>query len=228
VAESTPTTADEVPIMELLVIVLDRGASDLHVTSGTEPTIRLNGQLQRLDQYPRLLPDQLQRMVYSILTQKQRERLENDLDLDFSYSVPGVARFRANLFIQRGAYGAVFRIIPFEIKSVDDLGLPQQVKQFAIKPRGLILVTGPTGSGKSTSLAALIDIIETFPPTKFSDLCEGCGGFGDVIVPTKTPGITAPITDGATSVSGTLAERPCSSKSGRCWRTTSGISKRPL
>jgi twitching motility protein PilT len=159
VAESKPTMADEVPIMELLEIVLDRGASDLHVTSGTEPTIRMNGQLQRLDQYPRLLPDQLQRMIYSILTQKQRERLEQDLELDVSYSLPGRARFRVNVYYQRDAVGAAFRLIPFDLRSIEDLGLPKQVEDFARIARGLVLVTGPTGSGKSTTLASLVDII---------------------------------------------------------------------
>jgi twitching motility protein PilT len=159
VAESKPTMADEVPIMELLEIVLDRGASDLHVTSGTEPTIRMNGQLQRLDQYPRLLPDQLQRMIYSILTQKQRERLEQDLELDVSYSLPGRARFRVNVYYQRDAVGAAFRLIPFDLRSIEDLGLPKKVEDFARIARGLVLVTGPTGSGKSTTLASLVDII---------------------------------------------------------------------
>jgi twitching motility protein PilT len=152
-------TAQDVPILELLEIVLERGASDLHITSGSAPTIRMHGSLQRLDQYPRLQPDQLQRMIYSILTQKQRERLEQNLELDMSYSLPGKARFRVNVYFQRDALGAAFRLIPFEIKSVDDLALPSQVEGLARLPRGLVLVTGPTGSGKSTTLAALVDIV---------------------------------------------------------------------
>jgi twitching motility protein PilT len=150
---------EAVAIMELLETVLERGASDLHVTSGTPPTIRVHGSLLRLDQYPKLTPDELQRMIYSILTQKQRERLEQDLELDVSYSLPGKARFRVNVYFQRDALGAAFRLIPFEIKSIDDLGLPGQIEDFARLPRGLVLVTGPTGSGKSTTLASLVDVI---------------------------------------------------------------------
>jgi twitching motility protein PilT len=158
-AETKMTTGThEVPIPELLEIVVDRGASDLHLTTGTPPVIRLNGVLHRLD-YPHLEPDQLQRMIYSILTQKQRERLEQDLELDVSYALPGKGRFRVNVYFQRDALGAAFRMIPFEIKSVEQLGLPRQVEDFARLPRGLVLVTGPTGSGKSTTLAALVDIV---------------------------------------------------------------------
>jgi twitching motility protein PilT len=157
----TETRSRDVPIPELLEIVVDRGASDLHLTSGTAPVVRLNGQLQRLQEYPALEPDQLQRMIYSILTQKQRERLEQDLELDVSYALPGRGRFRVNVYFQRDSLGAAFRMIPFEIKRVDQLGLPAQIEDFARLPRGLVLVTGPTGSGKSTTLAALIDVINS-------------------------------------------------------------------
>jgi twitching motility protein PilT len=150
---------EAVAIMELLEAVLERGASDLHVTSGTPPTIRVHGSLIRLDQYPKLTPEELQRMIYSILAQKQRERLEQELELDVSYSLPGKARFRVNVYFQRDAMGAAFRLIPFEIKSIEDLGLPMQIEEFARLPRGLVLVTGPTGSGKSTTLASLVDVI---------------------------------------------------------------------
>jgi twitching motility protein PilT len=150
---------EAVAIMELLEAVLERGASDLHVTSGTPPTIRVHGSLLRLDQYPNLTPEELQRMIYSILSQKQRERLEQELELDVSYSLPGKARFRVNVYFQRDAMGAAFRLIPFEIKSIEDLGLPMQIEDFARLPRGLVLVTGPTGSGKSTTLASLVDVI---------------------------------------------------------------------
>jgi twitching motility protein PilT len=150
---------EAVAIMELLEVVLERGASDLHITSGTPPTIRVHGSLQRLDQYPKLTPEELQRMIYSILAQKQRERLEQELELDVSYSLPGKARFRVNVYFQRDALGAAFRLIPFEIKSIEDLGLPMQIEEFARLPRGLVLVTGPTGSGKSTTLASLVDVI---------------------------------------------------------------------
>ena len=153
--------ATEVPVAELLEQVVDRGASDLHLTSGTPPVLRMNGVLHRLDTYPRLEPDQLQRMIYSILTQKQRERLEQDLELDISYALPGKGRFRVNVYFQRDSLGAAFRMIPFEIKSIQDLGLPAQIEDFARLPRGLVLVTGPTGSGKSTTLASLVDVINS-------------------------------------------------------------------
>ncbi len=160
-AAETTTGSREVPIPELLEIVIDRGASDLHLTTGSPPVIRMNGVLHRLEDYPQLEPDHLQRMVYSILTQRQRERLEQDLELDVSYALPGKGRFRVNVYFQRDALGAAFRMIPFEIKTVQQLGLPQQVGDFARLPRGLVLVTGPTGSGKSTSLAALVDIVNS-------------------------------------------------------------------
>jgi twitching motility protein PilT len=161
-AETAQTTGTrDVPIPELLEMVVDRGASDLHLTTGTPPVVRLNGVLHRLENYERLEPDQLQRMIYSILTQRQRERLEQDLELDVSYALPGKGRFRVNVYFQRDALGAAFRMIPFEIKSVEQLGLPRQVEDFARLPRGLVLVTGPTGSGKSTTLAALVDIVNS-------------------------------------------------------------------
>ncbi len=161
-AETAQTTGiRDVPIPELLEVVVDRGASDLHLTTGSPPAIRLNGVLHRLEDYANLEPDQLQRMIYSILTQRQRERLEQDLELDVSYALPGKGRFRVNVYFQRDALGAAFRMIPFEIKSVEQLGLPRQVEDFARLPRGLVLVTGPTGSGKSTTLAALVDIVNS-------------------------------------------------------------------
>ena len=147
------------PISELLEIVLERGGSDLHLTSGSSPAIRVNGSLERREEDPALDPEQIQRMLYSILQQKQRERFEQELELDTSYSLPGKARFRVNVYLQRDSMGAAFRLIPFEIKTVEDLGLPQQAGDFARLPRGLVLVTGPTGSGKSTTLAALVDIV---------------------------------------------------------------------
>jgi twitching motility protein PilT len=150
-----------VPIQELLGHVLALDASDLHVTVGAKPTVRIHGDLKPLDQYEILEPDQVRRMVYAILTQRQRERLEQDLELDLSYSLPGRGRFRVNVYFQRDALGAAFRFIPFVIRTVDELGLPPQVGDFARLPRGLVLVTGPTGSGKSTTLASLIDVVNT-------------------------------------------------------------------
>jgi twitching motility protein PilT len=163
----TPMTATpreeptQVPVAELLEHVLKLSASDLHITAGSAPVVRINGALRRLDQYPALESEELQRMVYSILTQKQRERLEQELELDVSYSLPGKARFRVNVYFQRDALGAAFRLIPFEITSIERLGLPRQVEDFARLPRGLVLVTGPTGSGKSTTLASLVDVVNS-------------------------------------------------------------------
>jgi twitching motility protein PilT len=157
VAARTPQTEAMIP--DLLDIVLERGASDLHLTAGSPPVIRYLGELERLDQYPVLDPQTLRTMIYAIISQKQRERLEQDLELDMSYSLPGKARFRVNLYFQRDSIGAAMRLIPFDIKPLEDLGLPPVVAEFARLPRGFILVTGPTGSGKSTSLASLVDIV---------------------------------------------------------------------
>ena len=149
----------QVPVSELLEIVLERGASDLHVTVGAPPTIRLHGDLIRLVDYPILSPRTLQGMIYAILPQKMRERLEGELELDMSYALPGKARFRVNVYYQRDSIGAAFRLIPYEIKSVESLGLPSVVADLARYPRGFVVVTGPTGSGKSTSLAGMVDIV---------------------------------------------------------------------
>jgi twitching motility protein PilT len=149
----------EPSLAEFLTAVMDADGSDLHLTSGLPPMIRVHGELRPLKGYRRLAPKDLQEIVYSMLTQKQREIFEENLELDVSYSLPGKARFRVNVFQQRDAVGAVMRLIPFGIKSVDELGLPRVVSEFADLRRGLVLVTGITGSGKSTTLAALIDII---------------------------------------------------------------------
>src|SRR5204863_1957809 len=147
----------EVPIPELLELVLERGASDLHLTSGSPPVIRLHGDLVPLSNYPELSPQGLRSMIYAILPQRRREELEQELELDMSYSLPGKARFRVNVYWQRDSMGAAFRIIPYEIKTADDLGLPVVVRELARYPRGFICVTGPTGSGKSTSLASMVN-----------------------------------------------------------------------
>lgn len=143
---------------EVLGLMMDAGASDLHLTAGAPPTIRHNGELMPLEGYGALTPPELQRILYGAITQVQRERFERDLELDFSYSLPGRARFRGNLYRQRDAVGSAFRLIPFEIKSLESLGLPPIVSTFAQFPRGFVLVTGPTGSGKSTTLASLVDL----------------------------------------------------------------------
>lgn len=142
----------------LLVEVQDSGASDLHLSSGARPTIRINGSLVPLEDHPLLTPPVIQRMIYAILTQKQRETFEEGLELDFAYALPGRARFRVNIYRQRDSVGAAFRIIPYEIKTLEELGVPPGVANFAMLPRGFVLVTGPTGSGKSTTLAALVDL----------------------------------------------------------------------
>jgi twitching motility protein PilT len=149
----------QIPVPELLEVVLERGASDLHLTAGTPPTIRLHGDLIRLDDYADLTARDLQGMIYAILPQKMRERLEQELELDMSYSLPGKARFRVNVYFQRDSIGAAFRLIPYEIKNLDDLSLPSVVADLARYPRGFVVVTGPTGSGKSTTLAGMVDIV---------------------------------------------------------------------
>jgi twitching motility protein PilT len=154
----TALEEDDINLNDLLMHVLDTGASDLHLTSGARPAIRLNGALRQMENQPVLTPPLIQRVLYAAMTQKQREKFEEVLELDFSYSVPGRARFRVNVYRQRDALGAAFRIIPFEIKKLEDLGVPPSVARFAQLPRGFVLVTGPTGSGKSTTLASLVDL----------------------------------------------------------------------
>jgi twitching motility protein PilT len=149
---------DDVDLHELLAIVLESGASDLHLTSGSRPQLRLNGHLTPLENFPEMTPNVIQRVMYAAITQKQRERFEEVLELDFAYSVPGKARFRVNMYRQRDSVGAAFRLIPFEIKKLEDLGIPPGIANFAMLPRGFVLVTGPTGSGKSTTLAAIVDL----------------------------------------------------------------------
>jgi twitching motility protein PilT len=145
-------------LTDLLIECQDSGASDLHLSAGAKPMLRVNGALGALEERAILTPPVIQRMLYAILTQKQRETFEEELELDFAYSVPGRARFRVNMYRQRDALGAAFRIIPYEIKALEDLGVPPSVANFAMLPRGFVLVTGPTGSGKSTTLASLVDL----------------------------------------------------------------------
>ena len=144
---------------DLLLDVLDRRASDLHLAAGARPTIRVRGRLVALEHLPVLRPQDTRELLYAILTNDQRQRLETDWQLDFAYSVSGRARFRVNAYFQRSAIGAAFRLIPFEMPTIDELGLPAVLHEFTRRPRGLVLVTGPTGSGKSTTLAAMIDQI---------------------------------------------------------------------
>jgi twitching motility protein PilT len=149
----------DIDFADLLMEVVSRKASDLHLTAGAHPTIRVRGRLTPLEDYPKLSGTDTREIIYSILTGDQRQRLETYWQLDFAYSIPGHARFRVNAYFQRGAIGAAFRLIPFGMSSIDELGLPATVHDFTRKPRGFVLVTGPTGSGKSTTLAAMIDEI---------------------------------------------------------------------
>ena len=146
-------------VNDLLIKVLEQRGSDLHLTAGSPPVIRVHGELRPVEGIDKLSGSEIREMIYAILTQKQREKFENDLELDCSYSLPGKSRFRVNVFLQRDNVGAVMRAIPYEVVPFDNLGVPATVRQFAELPRGLVLVTGPTGSGKSTTLASLIDIV---------------------------------------------------------------------
>ena len=145
-------------LAEMLHKAIQAGASDLHLTIGTPPQLRVDGKLHPMDQ-PALTPADTKRLAYSVMTDGQKHAFEEKWEFDFSFGIKDLCRFRANVFTQRGAVGAVFRMIPFEIRSFEALGLPPVVQRLCGKPRGLILVTGPTGSGKSTTLAAMIDKI---------------------------------------------------------------------
>src|SRR5216683_2413299 len=145
-------------LSDLLKRMLEMNGSDLHITTNSPPQIRVHGQLQPLDMPP-LTPAETKQLAYSVLTDAQKHRFEETLELDFSFGLKGLARFRGNCFNQRGAVGAVYRVIPFEIKTFQQLNLPPIISKLCDKPRGLILVTGPTGSGKSTTLAAMLDKI---------------------------------------------------------------------
>jgi twitching motility protein PilT len=148
----------EFDFAEVLLTVMERQASDLHLTAGSPPMIRHHGKLHALD-YPRLTPQTTREVIYSILTNDQRQKLETDWQIDLAYSIPGRARFRVNAFFQRAALSAAFRLIPHEIPNLGRLDLPPVIEEFTKKPRGFVLVTGPTGSGKSTTLAAMLDLI---------------------------------------------------------------------
>ena len=144
---------------DLLTIMIERGASDRHITTGTPPQIRLHGKLTPLTQFERLTPQDTQRLAYSVLNEGQKQKFEEDNELDLSFGIQGLARFRCNVYRQRGAVASAIRVIPIKIRTFDELNLPPIVEQLADRPKGLILVTGPTGSGKSTTLAAMVDKI---------------------------------------------------------------------
>src|SRR3954452_17164886 len=149
----------EFDFADILLETLDRRASDLHIAAGAPPMVRVRGRLTPIEGAPTLTPTDTREIVYSILSNDQRQPLETTLAIDFAYTIPGRARFRVNACFQRAALGAAFRLIPFEITPLEQLGLPPVVHEFAKKPRGIVLVTGPTGSGKSTTLASIIDEI---------------------------------------------------------------------
>jgi twitching motility protein PilT len=167
---------------ELLKLLVEAGGSDLHITTGTPPQIRIHGHLQRVEG-PEMSPSETKGLAYSVLTDSQKKRFEETLELDFSFGLKGLARFRCNMFNQRGAVGAVYRVIPEKIRSFGELNLPAVLATLAEKPRGLVLVTGPTGSGKSTTLAAMIDkinnerhdhILTIEDPIEFVHQHKGC------------------------------------------------------
>lgn len=145
-------------LYDLLKNMTESGASDLHISTGTPPRLRVDGKLRVMD-HPPLTPTDTKALCYSILTDAQKHRFEEHNELDLSFGIKGLSRFRANIFMQRGAVAGAFRTIPFQIRTFSELGLPDIVNELVKKPRGLILVTGPTGSGKSTTLAAMIDRI---------------------------------------------------------------------
>jgi twitching motility protein PilT len=148
----TPQSIDQ-----LLEQMVARNASDLHISVGSPPAFRVRGHIERLDEYAPLTSDDTRQLLYRILSSERQKNFEINRQLDFSHSIPGVARFRVNVYFQRETVGAAFRLIPDELKTLEELGLPQSLRSLAEKPRGMVLVTGPTGSGKSTTLAAMID-----------------------------------------------------------------------
>ncbi len=149
------------PLSDLLRRMVDSGGSDLHITTNSPPRIRVHGELKPCEDLPLLGPADSKQLCYSILTDAQKHRFEENLELDFSFGIKNMARFRGNLFHQRGAVAGVFRVVPFEIKTFEQLGLPNILRKLCEKPRGLVLVTGPTGSGKSTTLATMLDLINS-------------------------------------------------------------------
>jgi len=148
-----------VSLRELLEQMVSVGASDLHLTTGSPPVLRVDGKLQRLDNFDRLTSEQTRKLAYSMLNEKQKLKFEQTWELDFSFGIESMSRFRTNMYMQRGNVAVALRQIPYKIRTFEELGLPKVIADFAKLPRGLVLITGPTGSGKSTTLAAIIDKI---------------------------------------------------------------------
>src|SRR2546428_11046600 len=146
---------------DLLQILVERGGSDLHLTTGTHPQIRVAGKLMSLTQFEVLAPQDTQRLAYSVLNEGQKQKFEEESELDLSFGIQGLARFRCNVYRQRGAVRAGIPVIPYKIRTFDELGLPRVVQALADRPKGLGLGTGPTGSRKSSTLAAMIDKVNT-------------------------------------------------------------------
>lgn len=162
---SAPGEGGNIPhVDDLLRLMIDQGGSDLHITVGSPPGIRVRGEIAPVPDAKVLTPKDTQEMLLSLLSEEQRRRFETELELDFAYSIPGLSRFRTNIFQQRNSMGAVFRVIPLKIPTLEDLQLPRVCRFLAERPRGMVLVTGPTGSGKSTTLAAMIDHINSTRP----------------------------------------------------------------
>jgi len=149
---------NNVTLQDLLTLLIEQNASDLHITSGSPPQLRIDGELRPVNISP-FSPTDTKRLAYSVITEKQKKMFESENELDFSFGVKNLSRFRANIFMQRGAIAIALRVIPYQILDFQALGLPDVVEDLAKKPRGLVLVTGPTGSGKSTTLAAILDYI---------------------------------------------------------------------
>jgi twitching motility protein PilT len=154
-----PDTHTEFDFAEVLTKMIEARASDVHLTPGRPPVLRVRGMITSLEEYPPLTPQQTRDVIYGILNDDQRKKFENNKQFDFAYAIPNVARFRVNCYFQRGSISAAFRHTPSQIPNLSELGLPSVLEDFTRKPRGFVLVTGPTGSGKSTTLASMVDII---------------------------------------------------------------------
>ena len=156
-----PSKKTGIELNEILQVAMKAGASDIHIKAGLPPIFRIDGQLYPYKEAPRLSPDVVNKMAFGIMTKAQQEKFKEAGEIDLAYGVPGLGRFRVNIFQQRGTIGIVLRVIPFGVKTIEELNLPPIVGKLALEPRGLILVTGTTGSGKSTTLAAMIDLINS-------------------------------------------------------------------